>query len=392
MRTHHPDASSSLQPRRSSALSPITSDITDMARTLPDFDCHEQVVRAIDESSGLHAIVAIHDTILGPALGGCRIWPYPSETEAIIDALRLSRGMTYKAVLAGLPLGGGKSVILGNPKTDKTKALFRSFGRVLEAFEGKYVSSEDVGTSIEDVDQIAEETRYVVGGHRGHGGDPSLMTAYGVHIGLRVAVRHRLGRETAEGLTVAVQGLGHVGYHLCERLHREGARLIVADIDPDAVARAEKDFLARSVPPSEIFAVEADVFAPCALGGALNDETIRRLSCAVIAGSANNQLLEEGHGEDLRRRGVLYAPDYVINAGGLIGVSLELTPEGYDRRLAMRMTERIGPTLAELFERSDEEGVATNLIANTIAKARISAHRQSCWTSPSPRSSRRLAS
>ena len=230
--------------------------------------------------------------------------------------------MTYKSAVAGLPLGGGKSVIIGNSKKDKSRALFRAFGRVLESLEGKYVAGEDVGTSEEDIDCIAEETRYVVGGAGGQGGgDPSAMTAYGVYVGLKGAVRHKLGRETLKDVSVAVQGLGHVGCQLCKLLSRDGARLIVTDIDPDAVALAESEFSAMPVPPSEIFSTKADVFAPCALGGVINDETISQFSCAIIAGSANNQLLEERHGEELNRRGILYAPDYVINAGGLIAVS-----------------------------------------------------------------------
>ncbi len=345
-------------------MSPVLTNITPNIRSFPGFEKHQQVIQAIDKDTGLHAIIAIHSSHRGPALGGCRFWTYKTKEEAIIDALRLSHSMTLKAALAGLPLGGGKSVIIGDPKTDKSKELFYSFGEVLEALEGKYISGEDVGTSVHDIDYIAEKTLYVVGGHRGHGGDPSPMTAYGVFVGLRAAIKHKLRCDNMNGLTVAVQGLGNVGYNLCKLLHRDGAKLIVADINEQSVKKAERDFDAQAVSPDDILSCKADIVAPCALGGILNDTTIPQLNCAIVGGSANNQLLEEDHGDMLCKRGILYAPDYAINAGGLIAVSLELTLEGYDYEHAIHLTEQIESTLRDIFQHSDDKNTPTNLVAH----------------------------
>ena len=356
--------------RRSEPPSLALIDITPAVRRYRDYNGHEKVVRAIDRESGLHAIVAVHDRTLGPALGGCRMWSYDSEADAITDALRLSHGMTLKAAMAGVSAGGGKSVILGDPKTDKTEALLRAFGRTVDSFDGQYVSGEDVGISVQDVEWAALETRHILG-CSDRAGDPSPMTAYGVYVGIMAAVRRRLRRETLDGVTVAVQGLGHVGLALCTLLHDNGAQLVVADIEAQAVTRVVSDYGATAVPPENIHRAEVDVFAPCALGAVINDDTIAELRCAVIAGSANNQLSEDRHGEMLWRRHILYAPDYVINAGGLIALSRELAPDGYRVQQARAMTALIGDTLAEIFARAESTDAPTNDVADRIANERV---------------------
>ena len=348
------------------------SDITCRARGAPGFDGHERVLRAVDRAAGLHAIVAIHDRTLGPAVGGCRMWPYDGEDAALTDVLRLSRGMTYKCAMAGVPFGGGKAVILGDSQTDKSERLFRAFGRAVDALGGDYVSGEDVGVAVRDMDWAAGETRHVMGsGDRG--GDPAPWTAAGVYAGILAAMRHRLGRGSLAGATVAVQGAGRVGFGLCERLHAAGAKLIVSDIAPGAARRAGEAFGAAVVAPEAIHDAEAEVFAPCALGGAIDDGTVGRLRCAIVAGSANNQLLEPRHGEALRARNVLYAPDYVINAGGLIALTLHRLPGKFTRARAEAATAAIGDTLAEIFIRAAREGAAPSRIADAIAGERIAA-------------------
>src|ERR671933_1781340 len=290
---------------------------------------YEQLVFCHDNATGLRCIIAIHDTTLGPALGGCRMWPYETEEEAVVDALRLARGMTYKAAASGLNLGGGKSVIFGDPDKDKSEALFRSFGRYIETLGGRYIVAEDVGTSTEDANFIRVETSHVVGVDvtRGGSGDPSPLTALGVLQGMRACVEEVFGTTSLEGRGVAVQGVGHVGYHLCRLLHEEGARLMVTDLEAEAVGRVVREFGAKPVEPDEILSMPCDIFAPCALGAVVNDKSLPELQCPIIAGSANNILLEARHGAALAERGILYAPDYVINAGGLINVADEL--EGY---------------------------------------------------------------
>ncbi len=354
------------------------TDITAMARTDAAFDGHERVVRAVDPAAGLHAIVAIHDRTLGPAIGGCRMWPYESEDEALTDALRLSRGMTYKSALGNVPFGGGKAAILGDPRTGKSEALFRAFGRAVEALGGRYITGEDVGVSVDDMNRAAEETRHILGtGARG--GDPSPWTARGVLAGIEAAVKHRLGRDSLAGTTVAVQGAGSVGYKLCGRLAGRGAKLAVSDISPDAAKRAAASFGAVAVAPEAIYDVEADVFAPCALGAAIDDDTVGRLRCAVVAGSANNQLREARHGEALRARNVLYAPDYAINAGGMIALTLHLHPDGFSPERARSRTAAIGGTLAEIFERADREGTSPGAIADRIARERLADPARGSW-------------
>ena len=335
-----------------------------------DFDNHEQVVFCHDAASGLKAIIAIHNTNRGPALGGCRMWSYASEAEAVTDVLRLSRGMTYKSALAKLPYGGGKSVIIGDPRLDKSPALFRAMGRAVQRLAGRYIVAEDVGISVPDVEIMQQETRHVAGTTAGGAGDPSPATAYGVYMGLRAAVKHKLGRNELEGLTVAVQGLGHVGYYLCKHLAEAGARLVVTDINETAIQTAVAEFDAERVAPDEIYAVDCDVFAPCALGAVINDDTLEFLKAKVIAGSANNQLHEPRHGEILKQRGVLYAPDYVINAGGVIDISHE--GRDYDKGKAFAHVAEIHDTLLEIFRRAESEGVPTGEAADRIAEERFS--------------------
>ncbi|MDQ3966464.1 MAG: leucine dehydrogenase [Actinomycetota bacterium] len=334
---------------------------------------YEQLVFCHDKGTGLRAIIAIHDTTLGPALGGCRMWSYETEDEAVMDALRLARGMTYKAAVSGLNLGGGKSVILGDPDKDKSEALFRSFGRYVETLGGRYIVAEDVGTSTEDISYIQVETSHVVGVDvtRGGSGDPSPLTALGVTQGMRACVEEVFGSPSLEGHTVAVQGLGHVGYHLCRLLHDEGANLVVADIDKDAVERAVREFGAKPVEPDEILLTPCDILAPCALGAVVNDDTLPDFRCSIIAGSANNVLAESRHGEALAERDILYAPDYVINAGGLINVAEEL--EGYNEKRAKGRVMRIYDSVKKVIAIARRDGVPTYVAADTLALERISA-------------------
>jgi leucine dehydrogenase len=335
----------------------------------PEFDGHEQVVFGHDAASGLRAIIAIHNTHLGPALGGCRMWPYASEAEALTDVLRLARGMTYKSALAGLPFGGGKAVILGDPRKDKSEALFLAMGRFVDSLGGRYVTAEDVGVSVDDVDTIARVTRHVAGTRAGGAGDPSPSTAYGVLVGIRAAVAHKLGRNSLDGVRVAVQGVGHVGYHLCQFLHEAGARLTVADIDGSAVERVADELGAAPVATDAITGVAGEVFAPCAMGAVINDESLARLQNPIVAGSANNQLAEPRHGVELMRRGVLYAPDYVINAGGVINISHE-GPD-YDKQAAVEHVGRIHDNLREIFSRAEAAGIPTSEAADRLAEERF---------------------
>ena len=342
----------------------------------PDYSDHERVVFGHDKGTGLKAIIAIHDTTLGPAMGGCRMWPYASEDAALSDALRLSRGMTYKNALAGLDFGGGKAVIIGDPKRDKSTALFEAFGRFVDSLAGRYLSAEDVGISPGDVEIMHRQTAHVIGIARDNmtDGDPSPATAWGVFHGLAAAVRHRMARTSLDGLRVAVQGAGHVGYHLMRHLDEAGAKLLVSDIDPALVARAVREFGAEAVPVDAIYDVSADVFAPCALGAVINDDTLGRLKVQVVAGSANNQLEQDRHGGDLGRRGILYAPDYVINAGGVIHISHE--GPAYQRQAAYDHCARLYDVLADLFRRAERAGVATNVMADRMAEERLEQARQ----------------
>lgn len=341
----------------------------------PEHDGHEEVVFACDPGAGLRAIIAVHDRSAGPACGGVRMWDYPGDAAALTDVLRLSHGMTRKNVMAGLPLGGGKAVILGDPRTQKHPALLRAFGRAVERLGGRYITAEDVGMTPADMAEIARETAHVVGRPREEGGsgNPAPFTALGVFEGIRAALRHRTGSDALQGRRIAVQGLGNVGFELCRRLHEAGAVLLVADLDPARLAQAQARFGAMVARPEEIHRLAADVFAPCALGGVLNAATIPELGAPIVAGSANNQLAEPGDGARLAARGILYAPDYVINAGGVINVAAEIGGS-YDAAAVTRKVRALGETLTEIFEAA--KGGDTAAIADAIAEARLAALRQ----------------
>jgi leucine dehydrogenase len=331
---------------------------------------HERVLFCSNPDVGLQAIIAVHSTVLGPGLGGCRMWPYASTEEALVDVLRLSRGMTYKAAAAGLNLGGGKAVIIGDSKKDKSEELFRAFGRYVESLGGLYITAEDVGTGTEDMEVIHHETRWVTGlpPELGGGGDPSPVTAFGTLQGIKAAVQH-LGQDSLRGRSVAIQGLGSVGYHLARFLRDEGAKVFGADIDAEATEKARQELGVEIVPTGEILEVECDVVAPCALGAVINDESIPRLRCRIVAGAANNQLAEDRHGQALHDRKILYAPDYVINAGGLINVYNELI--GYNREVAMRTARGIFGNMVRLFDIARAQSIPTYVAADRLAEERI---------------------
>jgi leucine dehydrogenase len=332
---------------------------------------HEQVVLCTNKDAGLKAIIAIHNTTLGPALGGTRMWTYKNDEEALIDVLRLSKGMTYKAAASGLNLGGGKAVIIGDPKKDKTEALFRAFGRFVESLNGRYFTAEDVGTDVNDMEFINMETRYVTGIDIGHGGsgDPSPFTAHGVLMGIKACVKEKMNSDSLKGLHVAVQGVGSVGRHLVELLHKEKAHITITDTDKERVSRVSEQYGCNTVASDSIYSVDAEIFAPCALGAIINDETIPKLKCQIVAGGANNQLKEPRHGDILREKNILYAPDYVINAGGLMNVYLEL--EGYSRERALNMTRGIYYNLRRVFALAKQENVPTNKAADRVAEERM---------------------
>ena len=335
-------------------------------------DGHEEVVFFSDPSCNLKAIVAIHDTTLGPALGGTRMWPYASEEEALEDVLRLSRGMTYKASVSGLNLGGGKAVIIGDPKKDKSEALFRSYGRFLESLNGRYISAEDVNISVQDIEHCFTETNYVVGVAETHGGsgNPSPYTARGVFRGLEAAVTKVYGDRCVKGKTVALQGAGSVGCHLGQLLEEHGAKVVFTDINEANIARFKEMVpSATFVGVDEIYDVDCDIYAPCALGATINDDTIKRLKCKIVAGAANNQLAENRHGDMLKEMGILYAPDYLINAGGLMNVSIEF--EGWSDDKASRMVDSIYDTTLEIFKISEEQNIPVYQATDVLAEARI---------------------
>lgn len=340
----------------------------------PAFDDHEGIHFFSDPASGLRAIIAIHSTVLGPAAGGCRMYPYASDEDAIFDALRLSKGMSFKCALGNVPMGGGKSVIIGDPKTDKSEDLFRAFGRAVDTFGGGYHTGEDVGTTMRDMDWALQECAYIHGTSSEASGDPGPATAIGVLAGINAAVRHKLGRDELAGLTIAIQGVGSVGADLARLLHQLGARLIVADIDPAAVQKCVTEFGAEAVGVDDILGAEAEVFAPCALGAVFDDDSIPRLNCDIVAGSANNQLLEDRHGAALKERGILYAPDYVINGGGVIWIA-DAMKDGFHPDRATERLHGIGHVLSEIFQRAEAEDHATNDIADIIARERIEAAR-----------------
>lgn len=324
-----------------------------------------------DEGSGLAAIIAIHDTKLGPALGGCRFIHYADEASAFIDALRLARGMSYKAAITGLDLGGGKSVLI-KPKGDFDRTrLFEDFGRFVDTLGGRYITAEDSGTATADMDVIRTKTKFVTGvsKDKGGSGDPSPFTALGVRRGIEAAVKYKLGRDSLDSVHVTVQGVGHVGYYLCKELFALGAKLTVCDVDAQRAARCAHEFKAQVVPVDSILDVEADVFAPCALGAGINDETIPRLKVKIVAGAANNVLAEPRHGEALRNKGIAYAPDYAINAGGLCNVAQEI--KGYDEAKVRERVMKIYDTIYTILERADREGLAPNVVADRMAEERL---------------------
>ncbi|MFA1711432.1 branched-chain amino acid dehydrogenase [Peribacillus frigoritolerans] len=338
---------------------------------------YEQLLFCQDKQSGLKAIIAIHDTTLGPALGGTRMWTYASEEDAIEDALRLSRGMTYKNAAAGLNLGGGKTVIIGDPRKDKNEEMFRAFGRYIQGLNGRYITAEDVGTTVEDMDLIHEETDFVTGISPAFGssGNPSPVTAYGVYRGMKAAAKEAFGTDSLEGKVVAVQGVGNVSYNLCRHLHEEGAKLIVTDINKESVARAVESFGATAVNPDEIYGVDCDIYAPCALGAVINDQTINQIRAKVIAGAANNQLKESVHGDQIHEKGIIYAPDYVINAGGVINVADELL--GYNRERALKKVETVYDTIERVIEIAKRDHIPTYKAADRMAEERIARMRNS---------------
>ena len=331
----------------------------------------EEVVFLHDPPSGLRAIVAIHSTALGPALGGTRFYPFRSEEDALRDVLRLARGMTYKAAAAGLDLGGGKAVIIGDPMRDKSEELLRAYGRFIESLGGRYITAEDVGTSREDMDVLRRETRWVTGVSKrlGGSGDPSPVTAYGVFQGLRACAEETLRTPSLEGVRVVVQGVGKVGFSLVKHLTEAGAVVTVADVDVDAVGRAVGEFGVDTAEPDKAHALECDILAPCALGAVIRDDTIPELKCKVVAGAANNQLERPEHGDALAELGILYAPDFVINAGGLINVADELI--GYDRERAIKKVEDIYRTLREVFRRARLERITPAEAAIRLAEDRM---------------------
>lgn len=331
---------------------------------------HEQLVLCSDPSSGYRGIVALHSTTLGPALGGTRFWRYATDEEAIIDALRLARGMTYKNAVAGLNLGGGKSVIIGDNRTQNREMVFRSHGRFVEGLGGRYITAEDVGTSTSDMEFVHMETDYVTG-LAGKSGDPSPVTAHGVFRAIQASAKFHWGSDELAGKTVAIQGCGHVGFYLAKELKEAGAKLVVTDIDGERVKRVVNELGARAVQSEEIYGVKADIFAPCALGGVINDETLPRLQVEIVAGAANNQLLEERHGDTLDERGILYAPDYVANAGGVINVYGELA--SWDASRALRKADDIYSTALGVFEISRSEGIPTYEAADRLAERRLKA-------------------
>lgn len=335
----------------------------------PEMKGHENVVFVTDRDSGLSAIIAVHDTTLGPALGGCRVWPYEKPADALTDALRLSRGMTYKNALAGLGLGGGKAVIIACPRKDKTPAMMEAFGRHVERLSGTYITAEDVGVSTGDMEAVASQTGHVRGTQATGLGDPSPYTALGVFEGIKACVRHAFETGSLAGKTVSVQGLGHVGFDVARQLHDAGAKLIVSDIHAPAVLRAIEEFGATAVDPGEAHRVEADIFVPCALGAGLNARTIPQISARIVAGAANNQLQTPADGIALKQRGILYAPDYAINAGGVISIALA-EPGGDDLKVREK-TLAIGNTLARIFERADQENTTPERVADTLAEERL---------------------
>ncbi len=341
------------------------------------FDNHEQVVFCNDKDTGLKAIIGIHNTVLGPALGGTRMWNYNNEWEALNDALRLSRGMTFKSAITGLNLGGGKAVIIGDAKTQKTPELMRKFGEFVHSLSGKYITAEDVGMTTADMDTVREVTPYVTGISEslGGAGNPSPITAYGVFMGMKAAAKYKFGSDVLEGKSVFVQGIGNVGEALVEHLVDEGANVTISDISQERLEEVRTKYGVSIYGGHDIYSEPMDIYAPCALGATINDDTIYKIKAQIIAGAANNQLaVEETHGKILQDRGIVYAPDFLINAGGIINVYAEL--EGYDRKEIMRKTENIYNTTLEILNNAKTHNITTNHAAMNIAQARIDARKK----------------
>jgi leucine dehydrogenase len=340
---------------------------------------YEEVYRAVDQKAGLRALIAVHDTTLGPALGGCRMWHFSREDDALTDVLRLAKGMTYKSAVARTGLGGGKCVIIGDPKTQKTRDLFRAMGRFIHTLGGRYIAAEDVGTSEADMMQMREETKYVTGLPRGKGGsgDPSPFTAMGTFLGIKACVEEQLDRGDLRGLTVAIQGVGNVGMNLARQLHEAGVKLVVCDDNQTRLDQATKEFGAVVVDKEKIYGVQCDVFAPCALGAVINDRTIPQLKAKIVAGAANNQLFEDRHGEELLRRGILYAPDFVINAGGIINVSCEFLPNGYDEQASLVKVRNIYQAVKDVVATSRAQAIPTSQAAVVLAEKILADARRS---------------
>lgn len=334
---------------------------------------YEEIVFCHDRTTGLQAIISIHSTALGPALGGTRFYPYPTEAEALEDVLRLSRGMTYKAAVAGLDLGGGKAVILGDPATDKTEALIRAYGRFVDGLGGRYITAEDVGTTQPDMDLVRRETRFVTGVSEdlGGSGDPSAATAFGVFWSMKAVARHLWGSTSLEGRHVVVAGVGKVGTSVVRLLTEERARVTVADVNDAAVATAVRNFGAEAAPVDKVHALECDILSPCALGGSLNRRSIPELRCTAVVGSANNQLADPGCARMLADAGILYAPDYVVNAGGIVNIAEELAPQGYHRERAYAAVKRIFDTVSSLLAEAEEQAITTAEAADRAAERRI---------------------
>lgn len=354
-----------------------TPTVDEVDESFPIFDKlqsyeHEQIVVCSAPEAGLKAIIAIHNTTLGPALGGTRMWPYNNEQEALRDVLRLSRGMTYKAAISGLNLGGGKAVIIGDPRTDKTEEMFRAFGRYVDTLGGRYITAEDVGIEVQDMEWVSMETKYVTGIPKsiGGSGDPSPVTAYGVYMGMKACAKKAYGSDSLDGKRIAVQGAGHVSSYLVEFLSKENAELFISDIYEDKVSALADKVGATVVDPDAIYSKDVDIFSPCALGGVVNDDTLDTFKCDIIAGAANNVLDEEDkHGQMLIDRDILYAPDYVINAGGLINVASEL--EGYNEKRAHDKASRIYDVILDILHYSDENDMPTYAASNILAEKRI---------------------
>lgn len=338
---------------------------------------YEKVIRCDDPALGLRAYIAVHNTTLGPALGGIRMWPYASESQAFIDVKRLAQGMTYKSVLASTGLGGGKAVVIGNPVTEKSPAFLRAIGRFVHAFDGLYIAAEDVGTTEEDMAMIRQETPYVMGLSReqGSSGNPAWFTALGVFLSMQVCVARTLRSDSLTGIRVAVQGCGNVASHLCQLLHEAEADLFVADVAPERAQRLAERYAAHVVAPDMIHRVPCEIYAPCALGGTLNDLTIPQLGCVIVAGSANNQCMRPENSDLLRASGILYAPDFVINAGGIINIAVEREPEGYEEARAIARIQHIPDVLHDIFDLAEHEQIATERAAILIAERKLAAVR-----------------